>query len=432
MNRIATSSACLLFALVAGCKGSGGDAASGGAHAASSAGKGARKMTYPVEVAPVQAIPVEYQITAPGSIDAFEQVQVTARVAGAVDRVSFTEGQSVKRGQILVTIESERYQLAVNLAKVAVDRANANELAAEADLARREAAVKERPGLIPGEELEQYRTKVALAKADVESAKQAQRTAELNLRDAFARAPMNGVIQTRTVQTGQYIQTGAVLATLLQRDPLLLRFSVAEEDAPRIKPGMEATFRLRESQRAYTAKVTLVAGAADPKSHLVPITGQIEEKEHQYWLRPGAFCEVVVPIGNAARTNPVIPEISIRPNERGFLAYVVENNVAHERQLRLGMHTADGGVEVTEGIKAGEMLVVRGAEPLSEGAPVTIMAPDAGIGGGGGGGGGGRAHGSASAGAGAGAGAGASSGAGAGASAHPAGSGSAHHAGHAP
>lgn len=417
---IATIALVVVAASAGACTSKGGDAASGGAHAASSGGKGARKMTYPVEVAKVEAVPVEYQITAPGQIEAFEQVQVTARVAGAVDRVSFTEGQVVKKGQVLVTIESERYQLAVNQAKVAVDRADANQRAAEADLARREAAVKERPGLIPGEELEQYRTKVALAKADVESAKQALRTSELNLRDSFARAPMNGVIQTRTVQTGQYIPTGAVLATLLQRDPLLLRFAVAEEDAPRIKPGMTATFTLRESQRSYEAKITLVSGAADPKSHLVPVTAEVQEKEHQYWLRPGAFCEVVVPIGNAARTNPVIPELAIRPNEKGFLAYVVENNVAHERSLKLGMHTANGGVEVTDGIKAGEMLVVRGAEPLSEGAPVMIVPPDAGLSSIGGPRPGASAHGSAAA-------------MGSGApSAHPHASGSAQHGGHAP
>lgn len=353
-------------------KKSGGTAAAGSASAGHGGGKG--KLQYPVEVQKVEVQQVEYVVSAPGTIEAFEQVQITARVAGAVDRVSFAEGGEVKKGQVLVSIESERYQLVVNAARVTVTKTDAALEQAQQEVARREGASAAHPGLIPGEELATYRTKVSLAKADNQAAREALKQAELNLRDSYVRAPIAGVIQTRTVQTGQYVQTGTVLGTLLQRDPLLLRFQVAAEDAPRLKVGMIATFRLRESLRTYPAKITLVSGTADAKSRLVPVTAEIDDTQHQYWLRPGAFCEVSVVVGNA-RSAPVVPQLAIRPNERGFLAFVVENNVAHERVLKLGMHTLDGAVEVTDGLKGGETLVVRGAEPLTDGAPVRIMPP---------------------------------------------------------
>ncbi len=339
--------------------------------AQANAGKG-HKLEYPVQVAPLAKHHVQYSVTAPGSIDAFQQVQITARVAGAVDRVAFAEGQIVKDGDVLATIESDRYQVAVDQAKAALAKAQATQKSQEAELTRRQAASKTNPGLITGEEIEQHQTSVDTAKADVASANQALRIAVLNLRDSYVRAPIAGIVQTRTVQTGQYLQPGAVLATILQRDPMLLRFSVSEQDAPRLKTNMQANLQLRESPRTFTATITLVAGAADPNTRLVPITAQIDQTEHQYWLRPGAFCEVNVPIGDA-RDAIVVPTMSVQPTEKGNVVYIVDaKNVAHAKVVELGMHTPDGNVEVTRGVDEGEQVVVRGIEPLSDGAPVKI------------------------------------------------------------
>jgi membrane fusion protein, multidrug efflux system len=334
--------------------------------------KAATKLQYPVQVAPVAPRQVQYNIIAPGSIDAFQQVQITARVAGAVDKVGFVEGQTVKQGDTLVLIEVDRYNVAVDQAKAALAKAQAAHAAAQAELARRQGAVAAHPGLVAGEEIEQYATSVASTEADADSARQTVRVAQLNLRDATVRAPFGGVIQSRTVQAGQYLQPGAVLATLLQRDPLLLRFPVTEADAPRVKAGMTARVTLRESARTYSANIILVAAAADPTTRLVQVTATIDDTDHKYWLRPGAFCDVNVPIGDA-RQGIVVPSLSVQPTDKGNVVYTVDaGSIAHVRAVTLGMHTPEGGVEVTQGLSAGDLLVVRGFEPLSEGAPVQI------------------------------------------------------------
>ena len=334
--------------------------------------KAATKLMYPVQVAPLVVRAVQYNVIAPGSIDAFQQVQITARVAGAVDKVAFVEGQTVKRGDPLVVIEVERYQIAVDQAKAALDKATAAQKAAEGDLARRQGAIAAHPGLIAGEEIAQYQTGVESAKADAASALQSLRAAQLNLQEAYVRAPFAGVIQSRTVLAGPYLQPGTVLATLLQRDPLLLRFPVTEADAPRIKTGMIANVTLRESARTYGAKIILVADSADPTTRLVQVTATLDDTEHKYWLRPGAFCDVNVPVGDA-RQGIVVPSLSVQPTERGNVVYTVDaHDIAHPRNVELGMHTPEGGVEVTKGLAAGDLLVVRGFEPLSEGAPVQI------------------------------------------------------------
>jgi membrane fusion protein, multidrug efflux system len=337
-------------------------------------GKAVNKLEYPVQVAPLELRQVNYTVMAPGSIEAFQQVQITARVAGAVDKVSFVEGQEVKQGDLLVAIEPDRYQVAVDQAKVAIDRAVATEKASEAELARRQQAVAQHPGLVAGEEVETYATNVATGKADIAAAQQALRVAQLNLRDSYVRAPIPGVIQSRSVQAGQYLQPGAILGTLLQRDPLLLRFGVTEQDAPRLKAGMIANMIMRESTRTYSAKIVLVADSADPSTRLVPVTGEVDDTAHKYWLRPGAFCEVNVPIGDAKQAI-VVPSISVQPTATGNVAYTVDDkNIAHLRVVQLGMYTPDGGVEITQGLSAGELLVVEGFEALSEGAPVKIAA----------------------------------------------------------
>jgi multidrug efflux system membrane fusion protein len=374
-----------LIFLSAGCKKSGGEAAQGAPAVSKPSGAPSAKpekagsptskagIAYPVEVQPVEVRSMVYSVAAVGSIEAFEKVQVTARVAGVVDRVLFAEGNFAKVGQVLVEIEPERYKLAVEAAQAAYEKALASKADAEAGLKRRETVLIETPGLIPGEEIETWKTKVLVAASEVAQTKAALDQAQLNLRDAYVKAPFNGILQTRTVQTGQYIQVGTVMATLVRRDPLLLRFKVPERDAARVVVGQAANFTIREVNQQFTSKIVHVAESADESSRMVDITAEIKDSSNEI-LRPGSFAEITVPV-SGVREAPVIPQTAVRPSERGFLAYVVENDLAVERVLTLGMRTAEGLVEVTSGLKTGENLVVRGGEALRDGVSVRIIQP---------------------------------------------------------
>jgi RND family efflux transporter MFP subunit len=352
----------------------GAASARGGGRGGGRGGRGAlgAGVAYPVEVLPVEAKTLQYAVNAPGTLDAFERVQVTARVSGAVDKVYFTEGQQVKKGDVLVSIDGERYRVLVDSARASMEKAQASQKDVDAMIARREGATEKNPGLIPGEELETYRTRGLTARADVEVARASLRSAQLNLRDARVRAPMDGIIQTRTVETGQFVQAGYVMATLLRNDPMLLRFQVTPLEAARLKPGMLAEFRLRETLRVYTARISLVAGAADEQSHMVAVTAEVQDEEHKFFLRPGSFCDITVNF-EANRQAISIPRAAVRPTDHGFTVYVVEGDTARERVLQLGMNTRDGWVEIRDGLKPGDRIVTRGAEPLSEGAKVRVQ-----------------------------------------------------------
>lgn len=326
---------------------------------------------FPVEVATVSARTVDFSVHAVGSVEAFEIIQVTARVAGIVEKVRFREGDAVERGEALIDVEPERYRLALQSAQAQYDKACASLDEARAGLTRRIDIQGKNPGFVSVEDMDQWQTRVRAFQADTAQAAANLDLAKLNARDALVPAPESGIIQTRAVRTGQYLQTGTSIATLVRRDPLLLRFTLPEGDAARVRKGQTAQFTVRDDAHPYMATVTAVTDAADPVSRMVSVTAEVHDLAREN-LRPGSFAEVTVLLGESTEL-PVIPQLAIRPSERGFLAYVVQDSAVQERVLTLGMQSADGYVEVRNGITAGERIVVRGAEALRDKASVKVV-----------------------------------------------------------
>lgn len=321
----------------------------------------------PVEVIRVETRAVDYEIHAIGSVEAFETVQITARVPGVVEKVAFKEGDAVVAGSLLAEIEPRRYELQYAAAKASLAAIEATRDEARRELERGERLVAE--GVGTSADVDNWRTRVATALANEAQARAQLGIAGLNLKDARLKAPIAGVIQTRNVETGQYVSVGTVLATVLQRDPLQLRFKVSEAEAARLTLGSQVRFRVKDNPKAFDAKLVFVAQGADTTTRMVSATAEVADPEGV--LRPGAFAEVTVQVGSSDAVI-VVPESAIRPSERGFLAHVVEGTQAHERTVTLGMRTPDGKVEVRSGLAAGEALVVRGNEGLEEGTQVRV------------------------------------------------------------
>ncbi|MCC6477290.1 efflux RND transporter periplasmic adaptor subunit [bacterium] len=326
------------------------------------------KLAFPVETFSAEARRSEFSVHSVGSVEAYEIVPVTARVAGVVEQVKFREGDVVSKGRPLVDIEPSRYALNVRSAEADLEKAKATLLEAQAGLSRRRDIQAEHPGWVSHEEMQDWETRVQTLIADSARASVALDLARLNQRDAGIPAPSGGVIQSRSVQTGQYLSTGAVIATIVRRDPLLLRLTVPEQESRRLNTGLIARFTTGNSAVEYSATITSVTEAADPATRMVTVIAEIDDEKKDQ-LRPGTFVEATILLGEA-NDLPVIPQTAIRPSERGFLAFVVKDSVAEERILKLGLQTADGLVEVREGIQIGEKVVARGAEALRNGAVV--------------------------------------------------------------
>lgn len=370
-NRRLLLSLSLLLLFLAAC---GGQDKSGGQPSGMPKGPSA----YPVEVLKVEPRRVEYTITAVGSVEAYEHVQVTARISGVVEKVLFTEGDRIEAGQPLAEIDLDRYKLRLEAAKANLRKSEAEVAEAESGYARRQQIRAREPGLVTDEELEAWRTRKQSTLAGREQALVALSEAELDLRDAQVTAPVAGLIETRSIQTGQYVTPGTMLATFIRREPLLLRFTVAEADAARLSVGTVAQFHTSDDPARRNATIRHIAQAANPQTRMVDVTAEVSGDLES--LRAGSFAQVSIPVG-AAEEAAVIPVQAVRSTENGFLAFVVEDEIAHERTLRLGLRTADGHVEVVDGIKPGEMLVIRGSEALREGVKVRLAGEGGGKGG---------------------------------------------------
>ncbi|MBI5369436.1 MAG: efflux RND transporter periplasmic adaptor subunit [Planctomycetes bacterium] len=393
-----------LALLAAGC----GRDGTAGAGAGAGAGPGAAaKRRYRVVVAPVRTQPVTYALEAVGGVEAEEEVQIPARVAGVIESVSFREGDRVKAGDVLAEIDPVRYGLTVDRARAAFGRTEADVREAEgralaqkdkaaADLKEAEDALGKREkmrekdaGWVTEEELSTYRTRVERARAGVADAvamsgAQVEKLraaaaearallaiAEQDAREAVIRAPITGVLNARRIMKGQYVTPGSVVASLINPDALRLRFQVNETEIAAIQESPQIEFGVRSLPgRTFKATLYHVSQEAVAATRMVDCLARVEGGTAG--LKPGYFARVRV-VQETRTAAVTVPEGAILPTDRGFVAWVVEGGSVKSRQLKLGLHTREGEVEVLAGLVAGESLVVRGGSVLREDVAVEAL-----------------------------------------------------------
>jgi len=325
----------------------------------------ARALT--VRVAPVVAQDVVYEIKAPGTLEAEELVQITAQVEGATTAVRFHEGDVVGRGTVLLRIDPDRYALELRRAEADYQRTLADARRAASDLARREQLAEER--LVAAEELNRARQEAERLAADAQSARAARDIAAQNVARASVRPPLPGVINTKTVETGKFVKTGDVLATLVDVSRLRLRFKVSEAESLRARAAQAVQFRVASlGERNFTATIYHVGDVADPATRQVEVMAWVKNPGE---LKPGFFAEVTL-ASETRRGALVVPEGAVQASEKGFVAYVVEDEKARLRPIQIGLRTGTGLVEIVSGVKQGDVVVVEGSDRLTDGLAVQV------------------------------------------------------------
>ena len=321
-----------------------------------------------VRIAPVAVQDVVYQIKSLGQIEARDMVQVTAEVEGVATDVRFREGDRVGPGTVLLRIDPDRYRLEADRSRAVLEQSRAELVGGEADLKRREALA--RSELLSAEELNRSRSDSTRLTASVEVAQAALGLAQQNLRRAEVRPQVSGIIDTRTVDTGQFVRTGTVLATIVDSSRLRLRFKVSEAESLRATVGGSVTFQVAPlGPRDFTARIYHVGRIADTTTRQVEVLGWVENPGE---LKPGFFAEVIL-AGEVRKNALVIPEGAIQASEQGFVTYVVGDGQAKLRPIQQGLRTGTGMVEILSGLKPGETVVIEGSDRLADGIPVEVV-----------------------------------------------------------
>lgn len=331
----------------------------------------------PVSVATVEAREVVPWAEFSGRLEAIERVELRSRVAGVVEAVHFREGNLVKQGDLLVSIDQAPY-----LAEL--ERVQAQVLAAQARVALAESENERGQQLIASRNLSQrdLDTRVnALreAQANLRAAEAARRTAQLNLDYTQIRAPISGRIGRLDVTIGNLIAAGGqVLTTLLSVDPIYAAFNADERsvldalaslpDGSRALERIPVRLTTATSEAAnFSGHLHFVDNGIDGASGTVRVRALLDNPEGK--LMPGQF--VRVQLGQAkAEQQLVINERAVGTDQSKKFVFVVgDDGKASWREVSLGA-AHDGLRVVTAGLKPGERIIVNGLQRVRPGAAV--------------------------------------------------------------
>lgn len=360
----------VLLLLLAACK-------PGGAPPPAAPGGAGMKRAFPVEVRTVATEDVKYTIDAVGSLEPEEEVKVTARVAGTVEKVYFEEGSKVTPKTVLAEIDRPRYQMLADRARASHERSAADVRKAEIVLQNRMELKKKDPGYVSDEEIATLTSQLASTRAASSEAKASLDLALQDLEYSQVRSLINGVIDTKSISTGQYVALGAPLASIVDESKLKLRFKVSETESVKLTSVLagdrKISFNVRPLPgKTFTAELIHMSPQANAQTRTVECLALVENRDAM--LKPGFFATVRAVIAVHEKA-VVVPDAAILPTERGFVAFVVRNSKAVQRQVRPGLFVREGVVEILEGLVPGESLVVTGTAALSDGFEVHVK-PD--------------------------------------------------------
>ncbi|KAA2236752.1 efflux RND transporter periplasmic adaptor subunit [Salinarimonas soli] len=310
-----------------------------------------------------------------GTVRANESITVTAKVSGVVAEIRFQEGQLVKPGDVLLRFETDERRADIESAAAEIQRASAQRDEIRGRLERAQAL--RRTGAGTEAQVEDLSAQVRSAESAVTAAEARRRAAEARMDDLIVRAPFAGRIGSRSISLGAYVSPGTRITSLDDLSKVRVDFAVPENLLGQLKVGqtvraMSAAF----TERAFTGKVTLLDPRVEPTTRTVKLTAEFENGDET--LRPGMFLSVALEV--LERENAVVvPEEAVVNEGLRHIVYVVADNKVERRVITIGQRQA-AGVEVVDGVKPGETIVVRGVQRVRAGAAVNprpIGAPGA-------------------------------------------------------
>jgi membrane fusion protein, multidrug efflux system len=297
------------------------------------------------------------EIEAVGTAIANEAVEITSKVSNVVTAIRFEEGQPVKRGSVLVELDS---------AQARADMAEARAALAEAQNQHRR-----------GQEL----TLQVLSRAQLDQLETALRTAEARLAaaqarlsDTVIRAPFDGSTGFRRVSVGSLIREGATITTLDDTSVMKLEFTVPQTFLHALREGLpvEATAAGMPG-RTFTGTLTTIGTRIDPVTRSIAVRAELPNPDRA--LKPGIFMSVKL---RGPETNALlVPEEALVPEQGRTFVFVVTDGVAKRRVVTTGRRLP-GQVEIATGLSERERVIIAGSQKVRDGTRVTDVGGTAG------------------------------------------------------
>src|SRR5215471_15579200 len=323
---------------------------------------------------PVQRSLVDYDEYV-GRFIAVDAVEVRARVSGYLDQVHFQDGQIVKQGDLLFTVDKRPFQTSLDQARANLSQARANLAFTEADLARAQQLVGNKT--ITEQTFEQRTQAKRVAEASVAAQEAAVRQASLDLEFTELRAPVTGRIGDRRVSPGNLVTGGTggnttLLATIVSLDPIRFEFTFDEAAYLRYErlsqQGKDVTGRegsvfvslrlIDEPDFMHSGRMDFVDNVIDRASGT--IRGRAVFSNPTGVLTPGMFGRIRVP-GSPVYQALLVPDVAIGTEQvRKFVYVIGPDNIAVQKYVTLGSVLDNNMRVIKEGLSAGDRVVVEG------------------------------------------------------------------------
>lgn len=327
-------------------------------HSTTAAEQAGGKMKGPQNVvtAPLARRDLAVTIEAVGSLLAGEAADIHAEVAGQIKSISFEEGQPVKKGDLLINIDTSLIETDLLKAKAARDAARAS--------FNRDDQLKSK-GFVADQQYDSSRAALQAAEAEVANA-------EILLQKASIVAPFDGIAGLRNFSVGDYAAAGQTLTSIVSLHPLKMSFTVPERDFAAVKAGQEISFTVDAwPGQDFKGEIYAIDPRINAENRNFAVRATIPNEDGR--LRPGMYARIR--ITTATRPGALMaPEEAVVPQGTESYVFTAEGGKAARRKVELG-ERREGEVEIKSGLDDNARVITAGVMKLRDGSEIVEAAP---------------------------------------------------------
>lgn len=328
----------------------------------------------PVQTGVARQRDVPRLIESVGAVQALRTVAVKSQVDGMIAQIHFKEGDEVKKGALLVTLDQRPFENSLRIARADLANAVAEAAKAVADVERYQRL--DQQDAISKEQFAQLNTKAETSKALVQAKEAARANAELLLGYTEIRAPIDGRTGQLILHEGALVKANDVnqsIVTLNQLAPIAAAFAVPESSLTEIRTALaEGRAKVSVSDRASgvvrtDGKLSFVDNAVDPTTGTIVLKAVFENLDHQLW--PGQYVQVQTQIGVDAGAL-VVPAAAVQTSQLGAMVYIVGADQKVQLRPVKVLRSFGDDILLSEGVSPGDTVVTDGQLRLVPGAKV--------------------------------------------------------------
>jgi len=343
-----------------------------------------------VSVITVTPTTIPFTPTFVAQTESSRQVNIVARVSGFLEKIAYQEGDLVKQGQLMFTLDTKPFVAQLNVAKGELESQQARLSTAQATFARVKPLADEEA--LSQSDLDKAKGELDAARAAVFSARAKIEEAQLNLSYTTITSPVTGLASRALQRQGAYVNSTAESAKLTYVaaiEPIWVNFSVSQNQMAKWQAAQGKGELAPPANDNYDVEIVLPGGVKYPHRGKITFTDPTFSQDTGTFvvravlpnpkqdLRPGMF--VTAYVYGATRPNAiVIPQLAVQQGSNGHLVYVInDKNVAEIRPVIVGDYQGEKDIVILGGLRAGDRVVVDGAMKTVPGQPVKIVAPGA-------------------------------------------------------